>query len=171
LFSLPIPVVRDVDETIGAAISAGEMLIDSATRWHEATAVERRDILWAIVGAEGIVYDLERWALVGIVPRTDIFPVLALGLPKAWEHRDDGLWLREEHWSPKRTRPLEHRPPTPERKLNPEQCEQARLMVEGGMTLRQVAAAFEVSYSAIWRVMHMKDQHPEQKGRGDEAQT
>ena len=135
----------------------GESLIGMATNWRVAAAEERRDILWALVSTEGLMYDLERWALVGIRPRTNMLPALALGLAAAcWEQCDDELWLREDHWPPKRNRPLEHQPPTPQRKLSPEQCEQARVMVEGGMTLRQVAAQFGVSYMAIWRVMHMQ---------------
>jgi hypothetical protein len=61
---------------------------------------ERRDIVWSLLNAEGLIYDLERRVIVGLMPREG---VLALGLEatRMWVQRDGGLWLREEYRPPK----------------------------------------------------------------------
>ena len=50
------------------------------TTWTEATVEERRDIVWSLLMVGGLVYDLERRAIVGLIPRSPMLPVLALGL-------------------------------------------------------------------------------------------
>lgn len=78
LETLPAPPARDAEEWAHAAISAGETLADMAGYWGEAAAVERRDIVWALLALDGLVYDLERQGIVGLVPRPDMLPVLAV---------------------------------------------------------------------------------------------
>jgi hypothetical protein len=51
---------------------------------------ERRDIVWALLQLGGLLYDLERRAIVGLIPRPDMLHVLALGLSAQWERRGDG---------------------------------------------------------------------------------
>lgn len=164
LFALPVPARRNVDECIELAISAGETLTDMSAYWAEATAEERRDILWALLNAEGLLYDLERWAIVGVYPRADVLPVLTVGLDaERWEQRGEVLWLRETYLPPKRDRPPVNHPPLTERKLNAEQAAEAIALVRSGKTLREVGRIFDVSYGAIWRLMHAE------KMKGDEA--
>jgi hypothetical protein len=164
LFALPVPAHRNVDECIELAISAGETLTDMSAYWAESTAEERRDILWALLNAEGLFYDLERWAIVGVYPRADVLSVLAVGLDaERWEQRGGMFWLREAYLPPKRDRPPVNRPPLTERKLNAEQAAEAIALVRSGKTLREVGRIFDVSYGAIWRLMHAE------KLKGDEA--
>lgn len=59
--------------------------------WREAVAEERRDMVWALLLLGGLVYDLERRAIVGLVPRPDMLPVLSLGLVPRWKPADGGL--------------------------------------------------------------------------------
>ncbi len=164
LFALPVPARRNVDECIESAISAGETLTDMSAYWAEATAEERRDILWALLNAEGLLYDLERWAIVGVYPRADVLPVLAVGLDaERWEQRGDVLWLCDSYLPPKRDRPPVNRPPLTERKLNAAQAAEAIALVRSGKTLRAVGRIFDVSYGAIWRLMQAE------KSTGGEA--
>jgi len=144
---------RDVEERIAAALSAGETLADMAAYWGEATAEERRDIIWALLPAEGLVYDLERRAIAGLFPRTDVLPVLALGLGDAWEARPDGgLWQRDLAALPVRDRDAARKPPPTPLALSPEQQAEALTLLGAGQSLRQVGAHFGVSYGAIWRL-------------------
>src|SRR5712692_9985170 len=80
LFALPVPESKDTEKTTREAISAGETLERMADYWNEATAEERRDMVWSLLNAEGVVYDLERQVVVGLKPRASVLPVLALGL-------------------------------------------------------------------------------------------
>jgi len=156
LFTLPVPVSRDVHEITKATISAGETLVSMADYWSEATVEERRDIVWSLLMIEGLVYDLERRAIVGLLPRVDVLPVLALGLEGTarWEHKDNGLWLRSEYLPDRRDqRDYPHFPPPQAPSLTPlQQCE-ARLLIQQGYSMRQVARHFGVSHGAIWRLM------------------
>jgi site-specific DNA recombinase len=152
LQSLPAPEVRTPEECTEAAIVAGETLTDMAGYWHEALAEERRDIVWALLNLSGLIYDLERRAIVGLLPRPDMLPVMALGLDARWEHRGDGLWLQEAHLPPRLERDEMRHVPY-QRKLTPAQCRQARALVASGKTLRAVAAHFNVSRMAIWRIL------------------
>jgi hypothetical protein len=99
LATLPLPGTRSDEERIQAALSAGETLGTLAEYWSEATAEERRDLVWSLLPIGGLVYDLERQAIVGLLPRESVLPVLSLGLEASghWEQRDGGLWLREEY--------------------------------------------------------------------------
>jgi hypothetical protein len=59
-----------------------------ASYWDEALSEKRRDMVWALLTIGGLIYDLERQGIVGIVglvPRPDTLPVLALGLGDQWE--------------------------------------------------------------------------------------
>jgi hypothetical protein len=156
LFTLPVPVSRDVHEITQATISAGETLVSMADYWSEATIEERRDIVWSLLMIEGLIYDLERRAIIGLLPRVDVLPVLALGLEGTarWEKRDNGLWLRTEYLPDKRDqRDYPHFPPPQAASLTPlQQCE-ARLLIEQGYSMRQVARHFGVSHGAIWGLM------------------
>ncbi len=122
---------------------------------------ERRDIVWALLTIGGLVYDLERRVIVGLIPRPDMLHVLALGLSHDWEQRSDGLWLRQELLPAKLERSAMTLMPE-QHKLNAEQREEARRLMGEGKTLRQVAAHFGVSRMAIWRLMN-----PDKKGGDD----
>ncbi len=37
-------------------------------------------MVWSLLDAEGVVYDLERQVIIGLKPRASVLPVLALGL-------------------------------------------------------------------------------------------
>jgi hypothetical protein len=149
---------RDVEAQVAAAVSAGETLADMAGYWEAATAEERRDIVWALTSVEGLVYDLERRMIAGILPRPDVLPVLTLGLEGIWERRDDGgLWRRGLGQLPKQERIKKVPPQTPPA-LTPEQREEALKLVQSGLSLHKVAAHFPgVSYGAIWRLLHTQE--------------
>jgi DNA invertase Pin-like site-specific DNA recombinase/transposase-like protein len=153
LFTLPVPVVQNAAETTRLAISAGETLAGMADYWSEATAEERRDILWSLLLPEGMIYDLERSVIVGLLPRSTVLPVLALGLEDTgqWEQRGDGLWLRSEFWPPKKER--DHVPPPHPPALMPEQQQEAIVLMKCGLSSRQVARHFGVSHQAIHRLV------------------
>lgn len=154
LFELPVPEVKDPEKAAEEAISAGETLERMADYWNEATAEERRDIVWSLLNAEGLVYDLERHVIVGLKPRASVLPVLALGLESTsmWEQRDDGLWLRENYWPPKLDREAPRLPSHPP-SLTPTQQEQAIMLIRQGMTLRKVADLLGTSYESIHRLV------------------
>jgi len=142
-----------------AALEAGETLADMASYWGEATAEERRDMVWALLAVEGLVYDLERQGIVGLVPRPDTLPVLALGLGDQWEQRPDGgLWLRDGatggHLRPSG---LQDRPPFRPGKLTPQQRDDALAQLRAGQSPQQVADALGVSYWVILRLIKRRD--------------
>lgn len=156
LFTLPVPIIRDVQEVAQAAISAGETLVDMADYWGEATVEERRDMVWSLLTLEGLVYDLERRIIVGLLPRESMLPVLALGLEKSgqWEQLDHGIWLKEEYWTEKRAeREHPHLPPPQEPSLSPTQQQEALILIQQGMSMRQVARQLDTSYETIRRLM------------------
>lgn len=155
LFILPIPAVQDTTEITRLAISTGETLAGMADYWFEATAEERRDILWSLLLTQGVIYDLERGAIVGLLPRPSVLPVLALGLENTgeWEQRDTGLWLRSEFWPSKKDRDIPHLPPPHPPSLTPEQQQEAIVLIERGLSSRQVARHFGVSHQAIHRLV------------------
>jgi transposase-like protein len=104
---------------------------------------------------EGLIYDLERRVIVGVLPRPSVLPVLALGLEKTgvWEQRDSGLWLRPEYWPPKRDLDKRHVPPPPPPSLSPAQREEAiRFLEQPGMSLRKVASILGTSRETIHRL-------------------
>jgi DNA invertase Pin-like site-specific DNA recombinase len=154
LFSLPLPVERSAADMTGAAISAGETLIGMADYWSEATAEERRDMVWALLRLEGLVYDLERRVIVGLRPRESVLPVLALGLEATgqWEQRDGGLWLRHEFWPPKLDRSKLQFPPPQAPSLTPAQQDTALRMLKDGVSLREVAACLGTSRGSVHRL-------------------
>jgi hypothetical protein len=61
--------IRSAAECTEATNVAGEILTDMADYCDEALPEERRDIAWAIMPAEGLIYDLERRLIAGILPR------------------------------------------------------------------------------------------------------
>ncbi|MHB8594611.1 MAG: recombinase family protein, partial [Acidimicrobiales bacterium] len=130
LFALPLPVSHSPEHLTREAIVAGETLERMADYWNEAMPEERRDIVWSLLNAEGLIYDLERRIIVGLQPRVAVLPVLALGLEATsmWECREDGLWLREEYLPPPLERERPHFPPQPPA-LTPAQQEQAIMLI------------------------------------------
>ncbi len=155
LFTLPLPVKQDAETMTRAAISAGETLADMAGYWGEAAPEERRDMVGGLLMIEGLIYDLERQVIVGVLPRPSVLPVLALGLEKTgvWEQRDSGLWLCPEYWPPKRDLDKRHVPPPPQPSLSPAQREEAiRLLEQPGMSLRKVASILGTSRETIHRL-------------------
>jgi site-specific DNA recombinase len=150
---LTVPTMRGVEDYTESAITAGETLADMASYWQEALPEERRDIMWALLKLNGLIYDLEQCAIRGLLPREDMLPVLALGLEARWEQCDGGLWVRAQYLPPKRQRSNPHAPLPMQYKLDPAQREQARQMARTGMTTRQIAAHLGVSRMAIWRAL------------------
>lgn len=154
LLVLPMPLTHSVDEMTQMVISAGETLVDMADYWMEATAEEKRDIVWSLFPLGGLIYDLERQSIVGVLLRESILPVLVLGLEQTglWEQRDQGLWLRSECLPPKQARENPHLPPPQPPSLTPEQQHEARMLVRQGISLRQVAKRLGTSYESIRRL-------------------
>lgn len=150
LFTLPVPEAKDTEKTTQEWFSAGETLERMADYWNEATAEERRDMVWSLLNAEGVVYDLERQVIIALKPRSSVLPVLALGLEETsiWERRVDGLWLREDYWPPKHEMGTPGRPPA----LTPAQKEQAIMLIRQGMPLQKVAELFGTSYEVVRRL-------------------
>jgi hypothetical protein len=163
---LPNPETKqDVGTQIAELISAGETLADMAGYWEVATAEERRDMVWALLPAEGLIYDLERRMIAAILPRPAVLPVLALGLEGVWERRDDegseGLWRTGLDGLPRRAY-VKNVPPQTPPALTPEQREQALTLARSGLSLRKIAAYFPgVSYGAIWRLLQAERQQDE----------
>jgi site-specific DNA recombinase len=103
---------------------------------------------------EGLIYDLERQAIIGLLPRDGLLVVLAMGLEatKMWEQRDSGLWLREEYWPP--LVPVSPRLPPPQQpSMTPAQQERAIMLIRQGMSLREVAKLFDTSHQSVHRLM------------------
>jgi len=159
LFALPIPVEQNAEAVTRAAISSGETLADMAGYWSEATAEERRDIVGGLLTVEGLIYDLERQVIIGLLPRPSVLPVLVLGLEKTgkWEQRERGLWLRNDYWPPKRDLDKRHLPPPAHPSLSPAQREEAvRLLQQPGMSIRQVAHTLGTSRGTIHRLVEQE---------------
>jgi hypothetical protein len=155
---LSAPLMQGAYDNTDAVITAGETLSDMASFWMEALPEERRDIVWALLTPNGLVYDLERAAIVGLTPRDDMLPALALGLESRWEQRAGGLWLCAEHLPPKRKRQDPHAPLPMQYKLDFLERGQAREMARSGMTMRQIAEHFGVSRMAIWRSLNAEEE-------------
>ncbi len=155
LQTLPLPALRNADDCIKSAISAGETLADMAGYWDEGMPEERRDMVWALLALGGLVYDLERQVIVGLVPRPAVLPVLAVGLGAQWEQRGDGLWLREEYHDTYAARHFfgGSTPPHRAHHLSPAQRDEARELVRAGMTSHQAAERMGVSYWVIFRLL------------------
>lgn len=156
LFTLPVPVVRDTEEVVRSAITAGETLTDMADYWGEANREERRDIVWSLLVLEGLVYDLERRTIVGLLPRSGVLPVLALGLEGTGQwYQHEGMLLLQPEYLPitqvQRDNP--HLPPPQQPSMTPEQQQEAIAFVLNGMSLRQVAKHFGTSRESVRRVM------------------
>ncbi len=154
LATFPIPEMCSGEERTQAALSVGETLGTLAEYWREATAEERRDLVWSLLPIGGLVYDLERQDIVGLLPRESVLPVLSLGLEASgqWEQRDGGLWLREEFWSQKRSRSMPHVLPPQAPSLTPAQQEEAKALLQQGWSLREVAHELEASRGSIHRL-------------------
>jgi len=155
LFTLPVPVERTADEMVQAALSVGETFSGMADYWMEATLEERRDIVWSLLTLEGLIYDLERRVIVGLVPRPSVLPVLALGLESTgqWEQREAGLWLRSEYLPAKLQGDNPHFPPAQLPSLVPAQQEEALALIKQGMSVRRVARHFGVSHMSVHRLV------------------
>lgn len=153
LFTLPMPVTRSPEELTRAALSAGETLENMADYWNEATAEERRDMAWSLLREGGLIFDLERRVIVGILPRESFLPVLSLGLEATarWEQHG-GLWLREEYWPEKLERSVPHVLPPQAPSLTPAQQEDAVALMQQGWSIREVARHLGASRGAIHRL-------------------
>ena len=71
-------------------------------------------MVWSLLMIEGLIYNLERRAIIDLLPRADVLPVLALDLEGTaqWEQRDNSLWLRSEYLPERRDqRDYPHFPP------------------------------------------------------------
>lgn len=114
-------------------------------------------MVWSLLKAEGLLYDLERHVIVGLKPRTAVLPVLALGLEATsmWQQREDSLWLREDYLPPKLDRGHPHLPSHPPA-LTLAQQEQAIMLIRQGMSLRKIAELLETSHESVRRFL--KDQ-------------
>jgi DNA invertase Pin-like site-specific DNA recombinase len=166
LVTLPLPQARDTETVTRAALAAGETLADMAGYWGEASDEERRDMVWALLALEGLVYDLEHQGIVGLIPRPDTLPVLALGLGSGWEQRDDGLWPRETAAATyARSAGLADAPPIRSTSLSPAQRDQALELVRAGRSPQRVADDLGVSYWVILRLLkrHAPAQLPSQQ--------
>jgi transposase len=154
LATLPLSGTRSGDEMTQAALSAGETLGNLADYWSEATAEERRDLVWSLLTIGGLVYDLERQGIVGLLPRESVLPVLSLGLEATgqWEQCGGGLWLRQQYWSEKRTRSTPHVLPLQASSLTPAQQEEAVALLQQGWSLREVAHQLGASRGSIHRL-------------------
>ncbi len=139
LVTLPLPQLHDAEAVTRAALAAGETLSDMAGYWGEASDEERRDMVWALLALGGLIYDLEHQGIVGLIPRPDTLPVLALGLGAGWEQRDEGLWLRETAGAIyARSTGLADAPPMRSTSLSSSQRDQALEQVRAGRSPRQV---------------------------------
>lgn len=136
------------------ALSAGETLENMADYWNEATAEERRDMVWSLLNVGGLIFDLERRVIVGILPRESFLPVLSLGLEVTarWEQRSGGLWLREEYWPEKLERSVPHVLPPQAPSLTPVQQEDAVALLQQGWSIREVAQHLGASRGSIHRL-------------------
>ena len=110
-------------------------------------------------GLEGLVYDLERQGIVGLIPRPDTLPVLALGLGEQWEQRPDGgLWLRDSATgSQLRPAGLEDKPPFRPGNLRAHLQAAALAQLRAGLSPQEVADTFGVSYWVIFRLIKRHD--------------
>ena len=155
LGELPVPVLPAAEEVQRATIFAGETLSSMAAYWNEATAQERRDLVWALLRLEGLLYDLERGAIVGLLPRPDVLPILALGLEGTgcWEEREGILWARRQYLPAKRVREQSHLPPPQKPSLTAREQERALTRVQQGESMRRVAQDLGTSYETIRRLL------------------
>jgi DNA invertase Pin-like site-specific DNA recombinase len=156
LQTLPKPQPRDTNKATKAALAAGETLADMAAYWGEATPEEQRDMVGALLSLGGLIYDLEQQGIVGLFPRPDTLPVLALGLSDEWEQRDDGFWLREDVGAFVRRGGLGAGPHTRSSTLTTAQQEDALAQVRSGRSPQQVAKELGVSY---WRILRLLKRH------------
>ena len=152
LFSLPLPTEQDAEKITQEALTAGETLERVADYWSEALPEERRDMVWSLLVADGLIYDLERHVIIGLKPRVGVLPALALGLEATsmWEQHDGGLWLHEDYWPPKlnKTGLLPSQPPS----MTPAQQEQAIMLIRQGMSLRKIAELLGTSHESVHRL-------------------
>ena len=154
LATLPLPGTCSGEERTQAALSVGETLGTLADYWSEATAEERRALVWSLFPIGGLVYDLERQGIVGLLPRESVLPLLSLGLEASgqWEQRSGGLWLRQQSWSKKRSRRTPHVLPPQAPSLTPTQQEEAKALLKQGWSLRDVAHELGASRGSIHRL-------------------
>ncbi len=154
LFTLPMPVTRSAEELTRAALSAGETLENMADYWNEATAEERRDMVWSLLNVGGLIFDLERRVIVGILPRESFIPVMSLGLEATarWEQRSGGLWLCEGYWPEKLERSVPHILPPQAPSLTLVQQEDAVALLQQGWSIREVAQHLGASRGSIHRL-------------------
>ena len=109
-------------------------------------------MVWSLLVADGLIYDLERHIIIGLKPRAGVLPAFALGLEATdmWEQRDGMLWLREDYWPPKlnKTNVLPSQPPS----MTPAQQEQAIMLIRQGMSLRKIAELLGTSHESVHRL-------------------
>ncbi len=155
LYELPVPALPDAEEVQRATILAGETLSEMAAYWNEATAQERRDLVWALLRLEGLLYDLERGTIVGLVPRPAVLPVLALGLEGTgcWQQCEGILWARRQYLPAKQVREQSHLPPPQKPSLTALEQERALTRVQQGESIRRVAQDLGTFYETIRRLL------------------
>ncbi len=151
----PARTLQEAAEYLKGAIAAGEALADMASRWDMASSEERRDIVWALLNRNGLVYDLQRQSIAGMTPRPAVLPLLDLGLREHWQLRDGGLWLRPEHLDYFSMNTGEEVDTLPYRahRMSTEQRQKAVALLESGMSPQKVAQQLGVSYWVIFRLM------------------
>ena len=151
---LPLPETHSDEERTHAILSTGETLETLGDYWSEATAEERRDLVWSLLPIGGLVYDLERQDIIGLLPRESVLPVLSLGLETSghWEQREGGLWLRQQYWSEKRSRSTPHVLPPQASSLTTAQQEEAKVLLQQGWSLRDLAHELGASRGSIHRL-------------------
>jgi transposase-like protein len=166
LATLPLPETCSTEERTQAALSAGEMLGSLGEYWNEAIAEERRDLVWSMLPIGGLVYDLERQGIVGLLPRESVLPVLSLGLETSgqWEQRDGGLWLRQQYWSKKRTWSTPHVLPPQATSLTAAQQAEAIALLQQEWSLRDVANQLGASRGSIHRLARKEGAMLEENG-------
>jgi len=146
---------QDAAEYLKKAIATGEAIADMVGRWDTGTSEERRDIVWALLCQNGLVYDLQRQGIAGLMPHPAVLPLLDLGLSEYWEARDGGLWLRPEHVDRFSVRTSEDVDALPNRahRMSIEQRQEALALLEASMSLQKVAQQCGVSCWMIFRLM------------------
>jgi DNA-binding CsgD family transcriptional regulator len=153
-----LPSARSLQDAAGylqQAIAAGETLADMASRWGNATPEERRDLVWGLLCHNGLVYDLQRQGIAGLIPRPTVLPLLELGLREHWELRNDALWLRPEQADSYFLRNNDARDVVHNRvhRMTSEQRQEVLALLEDGMSPQQVAQQCGISYWVIFRLM------------------
>jgi transposase len=151
----PARTVQDAAEYLKEAIAVGESFADMPSSWETATSEERRDMVWALLCHNGLVYDLQRQGIIALIPRPAILPLLDLGLREHWEVREGRLWLRPEQTESQflcRSGEGDVLPYVTHR-MTSVQRQEALALLASGTSPQKVAQRFGLSYWVIFRLM------------------